>query len=272
MKRMVYILSDGTGITAESLANSLLTQFESMEFERKNIPYLDTVEKAKTLVLEINHSQEETGLKPLVFMTLVNPDINHCIRQSNACVFDLFNTFLAPLEEELHIKASDIVGRTHGVADIKSYNHRIEAVNYTLDHDDGLKISGYEKADIILIGVSRCGKTPSCLYMALQFGILAANYPFTDDDLSDHFKLPDSLKPYKNKLFGLTIDPARLQSIRSERRPNSQYASAEQCRIEISEVEAMYQKENIPYLNSTYFSIEEITTKIMTSAGIQRRL
>ena len=272
MKRRVFILSDGTGITAESLANSLLTQFESIEFERKNIPYLDTLEKATALAADINIYQKETGLKPLVFMTLVNPDINQCIRQSNACVFDLFNTFLAPLEYELDTKASDIVGRTHGVADTKSYDQRIEAVNYTLEHDDGLKIRGYENADIILIGVSRCGKTPSCLYMALQFGILAANYPFTDEDLSHHFKLPESLKPYKSKLFGLTIDPVRLQSIRSERRPNSQYASAEQCRIEICEVEAMYQKENIPYLNSTLFSIEEITTKIMTSAGIERRL
>lgn len=271
MKRMVFIISDGTGITAESLANSLLTQFENIEFEKQTFPYLDTMEKASDLMKEINHYYEKTGIKPLIFTTLVQQNINAFIHQSKAKVFDLFSTFLAPLEEELNEKSSYTVGRTHGVADAESYNQRIEAVNYTLAHDDGIKIRGYDKADIVLIGVSRCGKTPSCLYMALQFGILAANYPFTDDNLSN-FQLPESLKPYKNKLFGLTIDPLRLQNIRAERRPHSQYASAEQCRLEISEVEAMYHKENIPFINSTHYSIEEIATKIMTAAGIKRRI
>ena len=271
MKRFVFIISDGTGITAESLAHSLMTQFENIDFEKETIPYLDSMEKAEELNIHINLCVEKTGIRPLVFMTMVNPKISAYINESNACVFDLFSTFLAPLEQELNAKSSYTVGKTHGVADIESYNHRIEAVNYTLDHDDGIKIRDYDKADIILIGVSRCGKTPSCLYMALQFGILAANYPFTDDELS-HFRLPDALKPYKNKLFGLTIDVQRLQHIRTERRPNSQYASAEQCRIEITEVEAMYKKENIPFLNSTRYSIEEISTKIMTATGLHRKL
>jgi [pyruvate, water dikinase]-phosphate phosphotransferase / [pyruvate, water dikinase] kinase len=271
MKRFVFIISDGTGLTAESLANSLMTQFENIEFEKQTIPYLDSIEKAEELVKRIDSLYEETKSKPLLFMTLVDPSISACIKQSKASIYDLFNTFLAPLEQELSTKSSYTVGRTHGVADVESYNQRIEAVNYTLAHDDGIKIKEYDKADIILIGVSRCGKTPSCLYMALQFGILAANYPFTDDELSD-FRLPESLRPFKHKLFGLTIDPERLQHIRTERRPNSQYASSDQCRLEISEVEAMYRHENIPYLNSTRFSIEEIATKIMSAAGIQRRL
>ncbi len=271
MKRFVFIISDGTGITAESLAHSLMTQFENINFEKETIPYLDSMEKAEKLNTHINRCFDETGVRPLVFMTMVNPNINAYITQSKARVFDLFSTFLAPLEEELQAKSSYTVGKTHGVANIDSYNHRIDAVNYTLDHDDGIKTRDYDKADIILIGVSRCGKTPSCLYMALQFGILAANYPFTDDELS-HFCLPETLKPYKNKLFGLTIDPERLQHIRTERRPNSQYASTDQCRIEIAEVEAMYQKENIPFLNSTRYSIEEIATKIMTATGLHRKL
>ena len=271
MKRFVFIISDGTGITAESLAHSLMTQFENINFEKETIPYLDSMEKATVLNTRLNDCYQKTGVKPLVFMTMVNPKINAYINQSNACIFDLFNTFLAPLEQALDAKSSYTVGKTHGVADIESYNHRIEAVNYTLDHDDGIKTRDYDKADIILIGVSRCGKTPSCLYMALQFGILAANYPFTDEDLSN-FRLPETLKAHKAKLFGLTIDPERLQHIRTERRPNSQYATAEQCRIEIAEVEAMYQKEKIPFLNSTRYSIEEISTKIMTATGIHRKL
>lgn len=270
MKRYVFMISDGTGITAENLGNSLISQFESIEFEKYTIPYIDTIEKAHTAVERINHCFEETGIKPLLFMTLINTDIAKTIKQSNATAFDLFNTFIEPLEKELSAKSSYTVGRTHGVANNSSYTHRIEAVDYALAHDDGIKIRGYDKADIILIGVSRCGKTPSCLYMALHFGVLAANYPFTEDDLL-LFRLPDVLKPYKNKLFGLTIDPERLQHIRNERRPNSKYSSLEQCRLEVMEVEAMYQREQIPWINSTKFSIEEIATKILATAGIRRK-
>lgn len=270
MKRHVFMISDGTGITAENLGNSLITQFENIEFEKLTIPYVDNLEKAENAVNRINTVFDETGIHPLVFMTLINPEISQTIQHARARVFDLFNTFLGPLEVELNIKSSYTVGRTHGVANPQSYIHRMEAVDYALLHDDGIKVRGYEKADIVLIGVSRCGKTPSCLYMALHFGVLAANYPFTDEDLT-YFSLPESLRPYKKKLFGLTIDPERLQHIRTERRPNSQYASAEQCRLEVSEVESMYKREKIPFLNSTRYSIEEIATKILATAGIKRR-
>lgn len=271
MKRNVFMISDGTGITAENLGNSLMTQFEGIQFEKLTIPYIDSVEKAENAVERINACYEETGVKPLIFMTLINPDISQTIKQAKADVFDLFNTFLGPLEHKLNAKSSYTVGRTHGVANLQTYSHRIEAVDYALAHDDGIKLRGYDKADIVLIGVSRCGKTPSCLYMALHFGVLAANYPFTEEDLTS-FKLPDSLRPYKNKLFGLTIDPERLQQIRTERRPNSRYASTEQCRIEVAEVEDLYKRENIPYLNSTRYSIEEIATKILATAGIERKI
>jgi [pyruvate, water dikinase]-phosphate phosphotransferase / [pyruvate, water dikinase] kinase len=271
MKRHVFMLSDGTGITAETLGNSLITQFENIEFIKSTIPYIDSIEKAGDVIGTINESFHESGIKPLVFMTLVNPEIRNYFKKANACVFDLFSTFIGPLENELNEKSSYTVGRTHGVPNDKSYTHRIEAVDFALSHDDGVKTRGYDKADIILIGVSRCGKTPSCLYMALQYGILAANYPFTEDDLAG-FHLPDVLRPYKHKLFGLTIDTQRLQQIRTERRPNSKYASAEQCRLEVTEVEAMYQKEKIPYINSTKYSIEEIATKILAISGLQRKI
>ncbi len=272
MKRFVFMLSDGTGITAETLGNSLISQFDNISFERLTIPYIDSIEKAEKVVQQINKAYQEHGSKPLVFMTLVNREIrSHFFKEAKACVFDLFNTFIAPLEYELNEKSSYTVGRTHGVVDNQLYLHRLEAIDFALSHDDGVKTRGYEKADIILIGVSRCGKTPSCLYMALQYGILAANYPFTDEEMLG-FKLPEILRPYKDKLFGLTIDVPRLQQIRSERRPNSKYASTDQCRLEVAEVEAMYQKEKIPYINSTKYSIEEISTKILASAGLQRKI
>lgn len=271
MKRHAFMISDGTGITAENLGNSLITQFGDIEFEKQTIPYVDSVEKAEKVVQRLNDCYKETGIKPLLFITLINPDIVNVIKNAHASIFDLFNTFLDPLEKELKTKSSYTVGRTHAVSNIESYSERIDAIDYTLSHDDGIKAGDYSRADIILIGVSRCGKTPSCLYMALHFGILAANYPFTEEDLIN-FKLPEVLRPYKQKLFGLTIDLERLRQIRNERRPNSRYASAEQCNREIIEVEAMYRKENIHYLNSTRFSIEEIATKVLSITGIKRKL
>lgn len=271
MKRFVFMISDGTGITVESLSSSLLSQFESIEFEKQVFPFVDSMQKAELLCSKINASYENTANKPLVFMTLVNPELCEVIKQSSACVFDLFDTFLAPLEIELGTKASDTVGRAHAVADDERYGLRIDAVNYALAYDDGIKIKGYENADIILIGVSRCGKTPSCLYMALQFGVFAANYPFTDEDLSG-YRLPEILRPYKDKLFGLTIDPQRLQHIRTERCPNTTYSSSEQCRREVLDVELMYKHEGIPYINSTSFSIEEIATKVMSIVKIERKI
>lgn len=271
MKRHVFMLSDGTGITAEALGDSLITQFEHTEFDKITIPYIDSLAKAKDVVIRINKSFEEQGVKPLVFMTLVNPEIRACINQSQANVYDIFSTFIGPLEKELNEKSSYTVGKTHGLINKKLYNHRINAVDFALSHDDGIKTRGYDEAEIILVGVSRCGKTPSCIYMALQYGILAANYPFTEDDLLG-LTLPEVLKPYKQKLFGLTIDPHRLHQIRSERRPNSTYASTEQCRLEVAESKEMYKREKIPFIDSTKYSIEEIASKILSITGLQRKI
>jgi regulator of PEP synthase PpsR (kinase-PPPase family) len=269
--RSIYMISDGTALTVESLGNSLLTQFESVKFVTHVYPFIDSIEKAEMICKYIEEDYESTNLKPIVFMTLVNPKISDLIRNTGACVFDFFESFLPQIEKELNVHASDVAGRAHAVSSSEKYNLRIDAVNYALTFDDGIKLDGYDKADIILIGVSRCGKTPSCLYMALQFGVFAANYPLTDDSLSN-CKLPDILRPYKNKLFGLTIDPQRLSNIREERRPKTKYSSLTQCRREVSDVEMMYNSERIPYINSTTFSIEEITTKIMSLSQLKRKI
>lgn len=271
VERSVYMISDGTALTVESLGSSLLTQFESIKFVTNVLPFIDSIGKAENVCKIISDDYQSTNLKPLVFMTLVDPKISDVIRKSRACVFDFFESFLPQIESELKMHASDVAGRAHAVASNEKYNLRIDAVNYALAFDDGLKLNGYDKADIILIGVSRCGKTPSCLYMALQFGVFAANYPLTDDSLKNCM-LPDILRPYKHKIFGLTIDPERLSNIREERRPNTQYSSIAQCRREVNDVEMMYKYEKIPYINSTTFSIEEITTKIMAVAELKRKI
>jgi [pyruvate, water dikinase]-phosphate phosphotransferase / [pyruvate, water dikinase] kinase len=271
MKKTVFFISDGTGITAETLGHSLLTQFEHIKFEYITIPYVNSEEKANTVIANINETAERDGERPLVFVTLINAIIRQRITEANCLVLDFFNTFIVPIEAELKAKSSYSVGRTHGMQNYQSYTTRIDAVNYALTNDDGITTKNYDKADLILLGVSRSGKTPTCLYLALQFGLFAANYPLTEEDL-DHNHLPKALEPFRKKLFGLTIDAKRLQAIRHERRPNSNYSALEQCQKEIQQAEKLFHAELIPFLSSTTRSIEEISTMILASTGVKRRL
>lgn len=269
--RTAFFISDGTGITAETLGNSLLTQFEGIHFEMITLPYIDTIDKAERVVEKINEACEKDHKAAIVFDTIVNPQIRETIARSNGYKIDVFETFLKPLEEELDAHSSYTVGKSHSINESSRYKERIASVNFALDNDDGGRIQQYHKADLILVGVSRCGKTPTCLYMALQFGIRAANYPITIDDL-EASGLPDILMQHQDKLFGLTIDPFHLAAIRHERRPNSRYASLEQCEFEVREVERRLQQLNISAINTTHFSVEEISTRIMAEAGLKRRI
>lgn len=271
MKRTAFFISDGTGITAETLGQSLLAQFEAVNFTKLTRPYIDSVEKARAMVQQINHAAEKDGARPIIFDTVVNHEIRDILAESSGFMIDIFSTFLAPLEAELQGRSSYSVGKSHSIASSTHYMERIEAVNFALDNDDGARTHYYDKADLILVGVSRCGKTPTCLYMAMQYGIRAANYPLTEEDM-ERLQLPNALKPYRHKLFGLTIDPDRLTAIRHERKPNSRYASFAQCEFEVREVENLFRRENIPYINSTHFSVEEISAKILVEKGVERRL
>ncbi|MDX1800176.1 MAG: pyruvate, water dikinase regulatory protein [Marinobacter sp.] len=269
MKRTVFFISDGTGLTAEALGNSLLAQFEQIEFERVTVPYVDDMDKASELVERINLATATDGEKPLVFDTIVNNEIRGVISQANGFMVDIFGTFLQPLETELSASSSYTVGRSHAISNESNYERRIHAVNFALDNDDGARTRHYSEADLILVGASRSGKTPTCIYLALQYGIKAANYPITEEDLLDQ-QLPEALRPHREKIFGLTIDPERLATIRNERRPNSRYSSVKQCMHEVEEIELMYRRERIPYMNTTTSSVEEISTRIMVTTGLKR--
>ncbi|MCQ4346546.1 kinase/pyrophosphorylase [Pseudomonas stutzeri] len=271
MKRTAFFISDGTGITAETLGQSLLAQFENINFHKLTRPYIDTVEKARAMVQQINAAAEADGVRPIIFDTIVNRDIREELSHCNGFMVDIFSTFLSPLEQELASHSSYSVGKSHSIAHNPNYMERIDSVHFALDNDDGARTHYYGKADLILVGVSRCGKTPTCLYMALQYGIRAANYPLTEDDM-ERLQLPGALKEHKGKLFGLTIDPDRLSAIRNERKPNSRYASYAQCEFEVREVESLFRRENIPFINSTHFSVEEIAAKILVEKGVERRL
>jgi regulator of PEP synthase PpsR (kinase-PPPase family) len=269
-RRTVFFVSDRTGITAEMLGNSLLTQFEDFLFERQTIPFVDSPEKVAAAIAQINETAEREGKRPIVFSSVVDEAMARQIQeQVNAPTLDLFQIFIAPLETELGAKSSHAAGRSHGIANSHEYFARMEAINFTQTHDDGAATRDLSKAQVILVGVSRCGKTPTSLYLALQFGIRAANFPLTPDDFADR-RLPDSVRPWRDRLFGLTINAERLHHIRSERRPNSKYASLENCRYEVRECEGLLDRERIPMLDTTAKSIEEIATTIVHSAKLQR--
>ena len=266
MKRKVVILSDHTGLTAEAMGHSLLSQFKDLEYETTQWTFLDTREKVLKAVDQLNEIAEETGQRPIVFSTLVDPEIRQCLQQSNSLIFDYFDAFTAPLENELGMKSTYIRGQIHGASDANDYKNRIQAVNYALSNDDGAITKNYPTADLILLGVSRSGKTPTCLYIGMQYGLLAANYPLTEDDLNNPY-LPKAVQAFSDKLYGLTIDPNQLQRIRKERRSTGRYANLDQCEWEISQAENLYRRHRIPFIDTTAMSIEEITTKILSRLG-----
>jgi hypothetical protein len=259
--RTVFFVSDGTGITAETFGHSVLTQFD-LKFKQVRLPFIDNMDKAHDAVRKINEAYQREGNRPIVFSTLVKADLSAIIFKSQALHMDLIQTFVAPLEQELGIKSSHTVGRSHNIADTEEYKNRIEAINFSLAHDDGQSDKNLVNADVILVGVSRSGKTPTTLYLAMQYGIKAANYPLIPEDF-ERGRLPTCLPEFRNKLFGLSIAPERLSEIRNERRPGSKYASMENCRYEVNEAEAMMRREGIRWLSSTAKSIEEISTTIL---------
>ncbi|TCH61766.1 pyruvate, water dikinase regulatory protein [Acinetobacter sp. ANC 4862] len=271
IKRSVFFISDGTAITAETLGHSLLAQFPHVDFDIHIIPYISSEEAAMNVVAEINQRADRDGQQPLVFDTLVDPYVRDIINTANAVNLDVFEGLIGKLSEVLGTAPTTLVGQTHAVTDSESYKARIDAVHFALDNDDGARTRHYDKADLILIGVSRSGKTPTSIYLSLQFGIRVANYPLTEEDLDDN-RLPAVLRPHKNKLFGLMIDAERLVAIRTERKANSRYASFSQCQMELRAVEGIYISEGIKYLNVSEMSIEEISTRVLQMTGLKRRI
>ena len=269
-RRTVFFVSDQTGVTAETLGHSLMTQFEGLEFRPVTLPCVSTLDKAREAVRRIDRAAQEEGQRPIVFSTLVQDELRDVLIGANALFLDLFSAFVGPLERELNTRSTHRAGRAHGIADLAAYTTRINATNFALANDDG---SGgdYTHADVVLVGVSRVGKTPTCVYMALQYGVFAANYPLTEEDL-EAGRLPARLEPFRAKLYGLTIRAERLQQIRSERRPDSRYASRAQVQYELRAADALFNRYSVPTLDTSESSIEEIASRIMNSTGIERRL
>lgn len=272
-KRSVFFISDSTAITAHTLGKSLLAQFENIPFSETILPFVNNVDRARQAVASINKEAKKNTVRPIVFCTLIDQQVRDVIMTSKGAVFNFFDTFIGRLENELRAASTHAIGRYHeGVSD--DYDVRIDAVNFAVNNDDGATTKGFEKSDIILVGVSRTGKTPTCIFLGLQFGLYAANYPITEDDLvglSQECSLPSVLQPFRKKLFGLTINPERLQKIRFARRPNRPYSTLAQCIKEVTMTENMFNQENIPYLNVTTISVEEIAATLIRGGKLKRR-
>ncbi|TJZ73995.1 posphoenolpyruvate synthetase regulatory kinase/phosphorylase PpsR [Chitiniphilus eburneus] len=272
MPRTAFFVSGRTGITAEMLGHSLISQFDDeVNFRRITIPYIDTPEKVETALAQIREQARTDGCKPVVFSTFINEETRKRFFIPEAITLDMFESFIQPLEDGLGVQSSHTAGRAHRISNFEEYQNRLDAVNYSMSHDDGGISRNLGDADIILIGVSRAGKTPTCLYLALQYGIKAANYPITPEDFAAH-TLPRALMPHRNRLFGISIGPERLAQIRHARKPDSQYASLDICRREVEEAESLMRQAGIPFLNTTTLSIEELATTIMHRTGMKRRV
>ncbi len=268
VKRTVFIVSDATAITAETLAHSVLTQFTDLEYDQIRMPFIDTPDKAALAAAKINDTYIKTGVRPLVFSTFVDVNIHKTFTEKcQGFRIEFFRSFIKEIEQETGLKSAHSMGRSHVIKDEERYNRRIEAINYSLAHDDGQMNKGLNEADVILVGVSRSGKTPTSLFLAMQFGVKAANYPLIPEDF-DRGELPEVLQDKREKLFGLSISPERLSQIRNERRPGSHYASIENCRQEVEAAENLMRREGIKWLNSTSRSIEEISATIMADLNL----
>lgn len=267
MKQQVFLVSDSTGITVEALGQSLLAQFRQMSFEVNTYRYVDTVEKIDKICRKVAESTHISSYKPIILSTLVEGPLRTRLQTADAHVFDIMGDFITPLEEIFHTRASPSLGHTHGQQENSRYQHRMDAVNYALINDDGVTVRHLERADIILIGPSRSGKTPTCLYLAMQYGIYAANYPLVGEDF-DLMILPEVLLKHKSRLFGLAISPARLHEIREARRADSEYASLKQCQYEVNQVNILYKEHHIPTCDVTRRSVEEIATRILPHLSV----
>ena len=262
MTRTVYFVSESTGITAETLGHSLLSQFDTVDFEQVYMPYINTEARARALCQRMQEATNRNGARPIVFATMMNEEIAAILKSGNCYYQELFVQFVEPLSEELGVAPSRKAGRSHAITQPSMYTKRIDAINFAMANDDGVRPDNFRHADVVLVGVSRSGKTPTCLYLAMHYGLRSANYPITEEDF-ERGELPPEVWSAKQKIFGLTIDPQRLQAIREERRPGSEYASGPRCQKDIREAQSMFKRMEVPVINTTNQSIEEISSQIL---------
>ena len=264
-----FFLAGGTGISAETLGNMILGQFPTVSFATRKIPFIKTVEQARG-VLAMLDAAADGPVTPLVFSTVADLDVRGVLAETRCAFIDLFGSHLDTVEHVLHVNAAYNVGSVHGIADQRRYEARMKAVEFSMEHDDGQSLRAFDQADLILIAPSRCGKTPTSMYLALQHGLKVANYPLVEEDF-ESTGLPRPIRPYADRCFGLLSTAARLSQVRGERRPGSRYATLAQCSFELRRAEQMYRAHRIPSVNSANMSVEEIAAVVLQSLERPKR-
>lgn len=262
----VFFVAGGTGISAETLGNLMLQQFPSVRFVRRKFPFISTTEQARAVVAECDAAMTDS-VTPLVFSTVSDEELRRELQGTKAAFIDLFGSHLDTVERVLHVNAAHGVAPLHGLGDQRRYDARMKAIEYAMEHDDGASLRNLEAADLILVAPSRCGKTPTSMYLALQHGVKVANYPLVEEDFGSG-GLPRPVRGLEDRCFGLLSTPARLSQVRSERRPGSTYASLAQCSYELRRAEALYRAHRIPSINSASMSVEEMAAVIMQSTNL----
>ena len=265
----MFFLSDSTGISAETMGNALLIQFPDLRFERTLIPFISTVEQAREVVAQLDAAMEGP-VPPLVFTTAAVDAVREELLKTKAPIIDFFGIHMSRLEEQLGARGLHEARRLHGVGDVRRYNSRMAAIEFAIEHDDGLSPRGLDRADVVLLAPSRCGKTPTAMYLALQHGLFVANYPLVDEDL-ETTDLPRPVRDLADRCFGFTTTVARLSRVRQERRPDSRYASEEQCRFELRRATAIYDRHRLPTVDTSAASVEEIAAVVIQTLSRQRR-
>ncbi|MCO5762488.1 MAG: kinase/pyrophosphorylase [Gammaproteobacteria bacterium] len=270
MKRTVFFVSESTGITAEAMGHSLLSQFEGVDFERVYMPFINTELRARALLDVIQEAAERDGARPIIFSTMLDDQVREIIQSGSGYFLELFEIFMEPLSRELGIPPSRKSGRSHAITEPNTYIKRIDAINFAMSNDDGVRPDNFYRADVVLLGVSRSGKTPTCIYLAMHYGLMAANYPITEEDFEKD-DLPKQIYDVKDKVYGLMIDAHRLHLIRSERRAGSEYATLKRCQDDVRRARIMFQRLGIRVLDTTSQSIEEIASHILKAVKLKQR-
>lgn len=263
----IYYISDSTAILVKNLGHSLICQFPEINFIEEKFPFVNSVKEAQKVLAHI--LKRSGGRQPIVFSTIMNEDVRNVFNNSEIEFIDAYGHFLTRLEDCLEATALRVAGyyRTTTEVDLAK---RAENINFSLEHDDGTGLDGYPAADVILLGISRTGKTPISVYLATQMGLKAANFPLIDKYLTE-YRLPDQIVRSKHKAVGLTTTPELLSSIRERRLPGSNYARLSTCLEEMDQADKIYKKYKIPTISSAGKSIEEIATQVSQELKLSKR-
>ncbi|MEA4839216.1 MAG: pyruvate, water dikinase regulatory protein [Rhodospirillaceae bacterium] len=256
----LHLVSDATGETVSSVARACLVQFEKIEA----IPHLWWLVRSKSQVERVIAGIEANP--GIVLATLLDTKVRHVLedacRRLHTPYIPLLDPVMAALSGFLDSEFGTEPGRQH-VLDAE-YFKRIDAMQFTLAHDDGQLIEDIETADIILVGVSRTSKTPTCMYLANR-GFKAANIP-----LVPGIPLPEAVLNAKNPLIvGLTKEPRSLTDIRRNRLKHlnqdheTDYVNLEKVRDEVTQAKRLFTKQGWPIIDVSYRSIEEASAAIL---------